>query len=1230
MSEIRARIATVMSIHDNPLPLASRRRARLQAGFLGVLLASMTGAAADQTVSQAPLSVAGNVPGNLLLVPSVEWPTLDSMANLGSYDVNRVYVGYFDAGKCYGYSYSIQELDRHFYPVRMTTTRTCDDQQQEWSGNYLNWAATQTIDPFRKALTGGYRVRDTVTETWLEKARYDGNGSNSIYPNRRVPASGSNLTLVRSATPAAWNDLTVRIWKLGNRMRFTRSGDLNASNPTIYDPAVHETLDESTVYEVSVRVEVCDSSVGVEANCKQYSQGWKPEGLIQKYAERIRYSVFGYLNDSSMLRDGGVLRAKQKFVGATRVDASGSIVTNPNAEWDPTTGVLIRNPDVAEASATASRVGQAISDGGVINYINKFGQMTLQNHKSHDPVSELYYTAVRYLKNQGNVPEYTSLEGTSAQRYDLADGFPVITAWDDPIQHWCQSNAILGIGDVNTHRDKNLPGNTVTTDEPTQPAQVTSDTTINVVTATRKVAQLEGISVATPFTGRENSAYIAGLAYDAHTKDLRPDLDEKQTASTYWVDVRENQVLEGRARNQYWLAAKYGGFAVPDDFDPEAHSAALDLPSWSSGELLSTGELRPENFYVASEANKMVESLTRAFARIAAESVGSGSSLAANSTRLETDTRTFQAQFFSGTWRGELKAFSVSDDGTFSSTPLWRAGAALAATSWSARKIYVHNPQGSDKHVLFTWSNLGSAQRAALGSQDIVDYLRGDRGKEESQTNGSLRTRTGVLGDIVSSTPVYVGSPNPRLYAGATFTGASSYGSFVNARATRAPMVYVGANDGMLHGFDANTGAEVYAFVPNAVILNGVKSYSDPDYQHRYFVDGEMAVADVYDTSASRWKTVVVGTLGRGGPGVFALDVTDPANVKFLWEKSGADIAALGKNIGRPVIAQVADGDWRVLIGNGVASSDGSAQLIMIRIANGAVDVVNSGATGSNGLTAVLARDSNGDGFADTAYAGDLRGNLWKFADIVGSASVLELFEARDRNDNRQPITAAPLVGKDPRTGALWVFFGTGRYLGQADSSDTQVQTWYGIKDTGTSISGRSELAERSILVEGEIAGLAVRVVEEGIVGDLVNKRGWYMDLASPNHGAEGERMVVPNRFQGRALIGTTRIPGSSDVCRPSGRGFVMAIDPFTGARLDSTFFDVSRDGLFSDEDMLLVDGRRVPVTGVGFASGPNNPLFVDDLMQVSLDDGTTETIKTQGSSVQASRMSWRELLNGT
>src|SRR5690606_8382464 len=137
-------------------------------------------------IAQTPLYAGSRVPGNVVLVPSVEYPTIISQANIGSYDHNRRYSGYFDSDKCYRYHYdATNESERHFYPVRVTSSFVCS-QQGEWGGNYLNWAGTQTIDPFRSALTGGYRVKDEPTETWLEKARHH---RNDLFPTRRVPQS---------------------------------------------------------------------------------------------------------------------------------------------------------------------------------------------------------------------------------------------------------------------------------------------------------------------------------------------------------------------------------------------------------------------------------------------------------------------------------------------------------------------------------------------------------------------------------------------------------------------------------------------------------------------------------------------------------------------------------------------------------------------------------------------------------------------------------------------------------------------------------------------------------------------------------------------------------------------------------------------------------------------------------------------------------------------------------
>ncbi|NIJ73000.1 pilus assembly protein [Xanthomonas sp. F4] len=991
--------------------------------------------------------------------------------------------------------------------------------------------------------------------------------------------------------------------------------------------------DTSLTFTVSVRVKVCDKAF-LEDNCVRYPSGnYKPEGLIQQYAKRIRYSVFSYKNDDSSSVDSGILRANQKFVGPLTYNPEEGPLTNAASEWDPATGVIYQNPDAADANATTATIGAgySIKDSGVINYLNKFGQLkTGKNVKTYDDVSELYYAAIRYFKHQGNVAAYSALTaGTSQGRYQQSDGFPVITNWKDPIAYRCQVNVILGIGDTNTHYDKNLPGNTNAAGEPAKPVEVVNDKSVDVVSRMTQIWRKEGLSesdaaakaVSSSFNsgGNNNSAYIAALAYDAHTKDLRPDaakdgLPGMQTLSTHWVDVVEYGNYKSPSTNQYWLTAKYGGFRVPAGYNPDTNVTALDDPTWWDSKSYvnnQAGYKQPDNYYTAADAERMVASLRNAFSRIIDEMKGSAASLASNTTKLEAGARTYQSVFYSGTWRGDVVAYDVNQT-TGALTQAWSASGQVPG--WSDRTIKFTNSSGSLDD--FAYGKLGGTPLSSA-TQNQINYLRGDRSQEKA-SGGTLRTRTGLLGDIVNSQPVYVGAPNPRLYTTATFSGASSYASFAAAKSTRTPMLYVGANDGMLHGFDATTGTEKFAFVPKAA-MTGLLDYTDPNYQHRYYVDGEITVSDVY--SGGSWRSVLIGTMGRGGKGMFALDVTDPNNITLLWDKTSTDIAGLGNNLGKPIIGQLANGQWYAMLGNGPNSSGDSADLILVNAITGASSRIQTGASGNNGLSAVLAWSSNNDFIVDRLYAGDLNGNVWRFNMTGASGTASRLFSA-SYSSKAQPITAAPTAAKDPATGLTWVFFGTGKYLSSGDLGNKDVQSWYGLIDRGSTIpSTRATLGKVNILQEGTVNGYAVRVIDDK---PSAGQDGWYMDLVSPpGTTPQGERMVVSNFFQGTALIGTTRIPDSGDVCLPSGKGFVMAINPFTGGRLSQSFFDLDGSGGSSTGDTL----NGTPVSGIGLNSSPNSPIFIGNQMQIALDNASTTTLGTNSSALSMKRVSWRELL---
>ncbi|MGN6235149.1 pilus assembly protein [Dyella sp.] len=1218
-------------------------------------------------IEQQPLTVSNNVPGNLVLTPSVEWPTVMSMSNLGSFSPTKTYGGYFDPNKCYKYDSSgTIPVDTpapkmkdpvsavgYFVPdsVSSASPATCSGL---WSGNYLNWAATQTIDTFRSVMTGGYRVVDTSAKTVLEKARHTGQTDTGSLDISGAPVS--------AATPSPFKYFFTKLNGLGNKMYFVSAdtnpgtkcdkNGRNCSSTTLRDAlnnpkgAANKGVDGYTgqdiksgyVYSVNIDVLVCKSGL-LESNCVKYGSNYKPEGLIQKYSKSFKYSVFGYLNISNMLQDGAALRAQQKFVGPYTYDPLAGQLDNAAKEWDPDTGVFVKNPDADDATKSTTALGATISDSGVINYINKFGEMNDGNDKSFDPVSEMYYAAIRYLKNQSAVASYSDIATyPDGSEYKMADGFPVITKAADPIKYSCQKNFILGIGDANTHRDKNLPGNTTTGEEPAVPAEVAADKTVDVVKAINQIATIEGIQINTPFSGRNNSAYIAGLAYDSHTVDMRSDLTGMQTVSTYWVDVEENQKLEGVATNQYLLATKYGGFAVPAGYSPYTNKKAFDQAWWStSGDILTTSNVnkpRPDNFFEGGNATSMRNGLNAAFSAIASANAGSSASLSLNSSQLQDGSTVYQASYVEGAWSGALKAFAIDPlTKTVSGSATWVATLPDSAS----RKVYTN--------VGDTYEEFNSTNVSGNGwTPDTVDYIRGSAAKE-IKNGGTLRNRTSALGDVVDSQPVYVGAPNAALFHGATFTGSSDYLSFATkaAVAGRAPVVYVAANDGMLHGFNAATGVETYAYMPGAVASASINpstlaqvSYGSGVNPHQYFNDGELTVADAYFSNA--WHTVLVGTTGRGlAKSVYALDVTDPADVKFLWEYSAKDNNDIGQVVGKPIVAQTSAG-WVALVGNGYNSTNGTAALLSFPLDGSKPTTFATDSTTSNGLATPGVWIDNTSNYVSTkAFAGDLAGHLWEFdLGSKGDAGTL-VFSTQ----NSQPITATVALGKDPATNHLWAFFGTGKYLSANDLADKSVQSWYGLIVDGTVPVAQKDLVERKVIAETN--GVAAdptatppkpavepgRVFSAGTAGDMAGKSGWYMDLL-PSTGtdtAEGERMLVANQFIGGYLIGASLIPDTSNACAPGGRGWVMSLDPFTGTNPKDVFFDMNHDGVFDDSDRVKVGNAMVASGGIGFSSLMGLPSFSGPVMLNNL-NGLISTTLTNPSAGKGGRVSWREIVH--
>lgn len=433
-----------------------------------------------------------------------------------------------------------------------------------------------------------------------------------------------------------------------------------------------------------------------------------------------------------------------------------------------------------------------------------------------------------------------------------------------------------------------------------------------------------------------------------------------------------------------------------------------------------------------------------------------------------------------------------------------------------------------------------------------LNYLRGDR-SEEGANGLHLRARDGILGDIVHSTPYFVGTP----VANQCIKNDSSYTSFISTYANREKILYVGANDGMLHAFRSSDGEELIAYVPG-MIFPHLSKLTDPDYKyyHRYFVDGAINVGEaVVDNS---WKSVLISTLGAGDQGLFALDVTDPTNFSedkaknlVLWEFTDDDDADLGYSPGRVTIAKVRDnniktGRWAAIFGNGYNNTDtdgsvsqtGNAVLYIVyldgvsstdRIWKSGTDFIKLdtkvGVTAiiptANGLAAPNAVDVDCDGLVDVIYAGDLRGNLWKFdvasntpsrwASAFGSQNTpAPLFKAVSPEGIPQPITTRPaVVAHQPvpsGTAGQMVYFGSGKYLEQTDSAtDNQTtQSVYGLWDTGVQVTA-DKLQQQTIpTTTATPQGTNTTI-------DWNKQQGWYQNLVNTSTTTtsnQGERVV--------------------------------------------------------------------------------------------------------------------------
>lgn len=701
-----------------------------------------------------------------------------------------------------------------------------------------------------------------------------------------------------------------------------------------------------------------------------------------------------------------------------------------------------------------------------------------------------------------------------------------------------------------------------------------------------------------PYVGTDSNT-LADVAMKYWKEDLRDDMDNNVPSSdadpAFWQHMVTFGISIGLSGTRGWTSVE----------DVKNAKTNLSWPNPNKTEdatriddLLHAAVNGHGQFVAASSPAEFTAGLSQALAAIS-QRTGSFSNVSTNSTSLDTGSRVFSASYISGTWTGQVKGqpvnrSGVSGDGWTSSIP-----------AFASRKVFTSNgragvnfPTAAQQALL---TRLGGPADYAVTGADNANYIKGDASKEE-RNGGLLRNRPStVLGDIVGSSPAYVKDTDT---------------------------LYVGANDGMLHAFDASSGRELFAYVPGIVNFGNLATLSRGDYAHKFLVDGPLVASS---RALTPDKNILVGALGKGGKGLYALNVTAPgaatATGVGMWELAETPRSNMGLVLGRPIMSRVqGTSAAAVVVGNGINSANDSAVLLVINAETGAVireiDTGEGSATAPNGLSAPAGVYGADGKTLAYVYAGDMLGNVWKF-DLSSSSSAQwtakKLFTAQDAKGNAQPISSGVTVATHPLTGKRWIFFGTGRYLteGDAGSDSVAVQGMYGfLEDEAAQSSAglsRTALTQRVVKITAATQnGYSVRAFEANAALPSGSK-GWYVDLPD-----SGERIVQDAQVVSTYLVTASMVP-TGNACDPDGRGYINALDAFTGTSALGSYFDLDNNPATDDKVGDL------PVGSVD--AGVGMPTLPDLLRGLTLLGGSNgEIVGLRTLSPRWDRVSWREL----
>lgn len=861
----------------------------------------------------------------------------------------------------------------------------------------------------------------------------------------------------------------------------------------------------------------------------------------------------------------------KNLVASNRSLRIGLATFNPPASGNSGPGGYI-----ARAISDLSPVGSVTQNTANTNYNNLITSIESLGAIANTPLAEAYYEITRYMR--GMAPYYNSSPST----------------YTSPIQYRCQKNYGVVITDGLPTFDRTYP-----TNDPQATAQ-----------GGPRLPNWDGKNNDgdNPLggDGEGDSLFLDDIAKFAF------DIDMRSTGN----DVTDKSWNSG-------------------DF-PKQNMNTYTVGFTAANEMLSSAAAYGQGkYYQATDSAGLTAALSSALSEITSKA-GSGGGGTSSGPIIDTGSAFYQTGYDPKDWRGTIKSFGFTSSNTVNtSVTLWNTDQTIVPAA--PAPVYQSWQTVDNVVVPLVYERFSPAQRVSL-SQNVPNGLSGIQLVEWAKGTNitGLKFRAALLGDIINS-PLVLISPTEKTAA--DLSGDMSYTAYLAKKsASMTPGLVVNANDGFVSVINTKDGRRRYAYMPSSV-LPSLRYIADPSYingvSHKFLVDGQIGVFDA--KVGATWKTLAIGGTGAGGKTFYGLQLFDGStnDINAVWEISAPATPTpanafndLGYAYARPEVARLPNGRWAAFISNGYGSHSGVAALYVVDVASGALirKIVADSTETNNGLSSVKLR-VNASNTVEAAYAGDLKGRMWKFQfageDSNGWGVAFAgkpLFTAPATSlGATQPITVQPLLADNP-VGGKMVFFGTGKFNETADKTNKDLQAFYAIWDA----EGGSGQIPISSLQAQSVSG-----VFSGSSGQFVTvsqndttypaKKGWYLPLVY-NNALTGERVINQASLVLGRIIFTTASVDTTDPCSSFGTGKLVELDAFTGKMLNYAVLDTNNDGVVDSNDAISA--------GVVFSGGiPTLNAIVNGALRKVVTDssgGITTLIEKGGGGSR--RIMWRQI----